>query len=771
MDTDSDNDGISDIDEILTGTDPYNSDSDGDGISDSKDTMPLDRDNDGVKDYEVTDFDGDGIDDNIDTDDDNDGISDVDEIISGTDPYDSDSDGDGIPDGVDTKPLDHDNDGIPDDEDIDSDNDGISDINEILNGTNPNVVDSDGDGIPDGIDTKPLDLDNDGINDKLDFDSDNDGINDDIDLDDDNDGLSDIYEISKGMNPKSSDSDGDGIHDKFDSKPTDRDNDGIDDLLDFDSDNDGISDDLDSDDDNDGISDVDEVNNGTNPLSSDSDGDGISDQADDKPLDYDNDGIPDGSDEDSDNDGLSDAVEVTMGTNPYNRDTDGDGVSDKTDSKPLVYSIVNITGTDTDTDTDTNDNTVKTTINGTEIVIGEVETEMDDGQSMVSLSVDTDLVNEMLEGNEAEDEAVIEVNYSGSADILACELTGESVKLLEDMNSTLKIVLSGVEYIIPAKLIDIEKVIEEFSDDVILSDVIVNIKISDVSEEVEKLFSEITQENQYTIVLKPVSFEIFCSIGTSTVLVNKFNGYVERRIPIPEDVDINQVTTVVVINSDGTLSHIPTTIEYINGKVYACFKSLTNSEYSIISNPIFFNSVQGHWSEETVNDIASRLIISKPFEFQPDELITRGEFAEYIVKALGIYRNDSTDYEYTDVSLTHMNANAIAIASRPEYGIIFGYTDGTFRPDQQITREEAMVIIARAMVVTGLIGEDRDRIEQYSDFNMFGTWSINEAKNVVAAHIFNGVSKTELAPKHYFTCAEAAQAVKNLLVESELINE
>ncbi|WP_462169271.1 hypothetical protein [Pseudoalteromonas lipolytica] len=76
----------------------------------------------------------------------------------------------------------------------DSDNDGISNSEEYLKGTSPTNPDSDGDGVWDGSDRFPLDSTDW-------FDSDNDGIGNNADLDDDNDGVSDLDEIKFGLNP------------------------------------------------------------------------------------------------------------------------------------------------------------------------------------------------------------------------------------------------------------------------------------------------------------------------------------------------------------------------------------------------------------------------------------------------------------------------------------------------------------------------------------------------------------------------------------------
>ncbi|MDA9015453.1 hypothetical protein N9H69_02085, partial [Flavobacteriaceae bacterium] len=203
---DLDGDGLSDIEEIELGTDPVNPDTDGDGINDYEDDFPLDvrysvdsdkdgipdeidpdDDNDGVFDEldafpldekEQLDTDGDGIGDNKDLDDDGDGYSDIDEILQGTDPKN------------------------PNESPLDSDNDGVSDFLEELRGTDPNNPDTDGDGIIDGKDEFPLnpnfsnDNDDDGIPDEVDVygDNDSDELGDIPDIDDDNDGISDVAE-------------------------------------------------------------------------------------------------------------------------------------------------------------------------------------------------------------------------------------------------------------------------------------------------------------------------------------------------------------------------------------------------------------------------------------------------------------------------------------------------------------------------------------------------------------------------------------------------
>ncbi len=218
QDLDSDNDGIPDLieggtdralDENNNGVIDNQTDTDGDGIVDVVDpdsggslaTIP-DTDTDGVVDYQDLDSDNDGISDLIEggtdrsLDSESDGV--LDTLI--------DDDGDGMLDAVDiysqgvavTVP-DTDGDNTPDYQDVDADNDGISDVVEgnvdragsldaDNNGVLDEQMDTDGDGMFDVVDP-----DNAGITVTV-PDTDLDGVPDYQDLDTDNDGLSDVVE-------------------------------------------------------------------------------------------------------------------------------------------------------------------------------------------------------------------------------------------------------------------------------------------------------------------------------------------------------------------------------------------------------------------------------------------------------------------------------------------------------------------------------------------------------------------------------------------------
>ncbi len=374
-DLDSDNDGITDLKEsgntaqVDTNNDGRvdgNIDVDKDGIIGSADGAPNAWGD--ANDPALADTDGDGVPNMRDLDSDNDGLTDVREA-GGTD-----ANGDGKADGaIGTNGVpatagnglvvgDSDGDGVSNEKDLDSDNDGISDLKE----NNPALADANNDGKVDGTDP-----DGDGIvgaadgapntwgdaNDPALLDSDGDGVPNIKDLDSDNDGINDVREA--GGTDANGDGKADGTVNVSTGFPASAGNGG---LAPLDTDGDGVSNDKDLDSDNDGITDVREnggtdANNDGRADGTDADGDGIVSGVDGSPnswgdsndpvaVDSDGDGRPDFRDLDSDNDGKSDLVEsgnptaIAGDTNNdgvidfNNNDADGDGALTPADGTP-----------------------------------------------------------------------------------------------------------------------------------------------------------------------------------------------------------------------------------------------------------------------------------------------------------------------------------------------------------------------------------------------------------------------------------------------------
>lgn len=107
-----------------------------------------------------------------------------------------------------------------------------------------------------------------------------------------------------------------------------------------------------------------------------------------------------------------------------------------------------------------------------------------------------------------------------------------------------------------------------------------------------------------------------------------------------------------------------------------------------------YTDSQGHWAESIINKWSDSGIISGDGngEFRPDDYITRAEFVKVVVTAKQYV--DLEYNKYTDVNENDWFYPVICMASAA--GIINGYEDGSFAPNNFITREEASVVMGRA---------------------------------------------------------------------------
>ncbi len=437
LDLDSDGNGINDADEATT------IDVDGDGLIGSFD---LDTDNDTIPDLieGTVDTDGDGVADYLDLDSDNDGLPDIYES-GANNAVDADNDGrtdgpvgtNGLADAVETAVdsgvldynadgavdvvLDTDGDSVPDYRDLDSDNDGLTDVAEALG------EDSDNDAMLDGF----VDVDADGFDDAvnlvalIDPDSDSDGVKDRLDLDSDGDGISDLREAG------GNDADANGLLDVFNDSDSNGRDDGLSGapLVDPDSDSDGSVDRLDSDSDGDSIADsvegIIDTDGDSVPdyLDLDSDADGIDDSVE-GTVDTDSDGIENYLDPDSDDDGISDSVEGNI-------DTDGDTVADyldtDSDNDGIGDQIEGAVDTDSDgeadfRDTDSDDDGILDSVEG------ETDTDGDGTANYRDLDSDDDGIDDTTEGSN-------DTDNDGSADFLDTDSDNDGLTDTEEAGS------------------------------------------------------------------------------------------------------------------------------------------------------------------------------------------------------------------------------------------------------------------------------------------------------------------------------------------------
>lgn len=418
----------------------------------------------------------------------------------------------------------------------------------------------------------------------------------------------------------------------------------------------------------------------------------------------------------------------------------------------------------------TTDPIVTVLINGKEENVGKSSISTENEQTIMTITLDPVKLNEKLavEGQNA----IVTIPIPSGYDVAVGELNGEMVKNLEDNQAILEIKTDRATYTVPAQQINIAAISEQIGTSVALQDIKIQIEIGEPKEDTVKLVENVA-DGTFEIVAAPIEFTIRATYAGTTIEISKFSTYVERTIAISDDVDPSKITTGVVVEPDGTVRHVPTKITVIDGKYYAVLNSLTNSIYTVVWHPVEFSDMVNHWAMSAVNDMGSRMVVEGTGNgwFSPDKNITRAEFAAILVRGLGLDL-ESGETAFSDVKVADWYSGAIRAAH--EYGLISGYDDGTFGPNDFITREQAMTIIAKAMNLTGLKNRLNTQaaeitLHSFEDEKEIASWARNGVADVLQAGIVVGRSTNVLAPKGYVTRAEVAVMTQRLLELSELI--
>lgn len=388
------------------------------------------------------------------------------------------------------------------------------------------------------------------------------------------------------------------------------------------------------------------------------------------------------------------------------------------------------------------------------------------GKNVTTVVLDTEKIIEGMKAKETSNTVVIPV-LDGDVNAVRGELTGA----MEEKNALLEVKTEKASYTLPVREIKIDELAKELGEPE-LKDIKISVEIPDASQEDAEAIDREVRKEGMEVVIPPVSFRVNVIYGDTEVEVGRFSHYVSRMIAVPEGVNLSRITTGVVVNKDGTLSHVPTEVTSVDGKYRVRINSLTNSTYSVVSNPKEFADVADHWAKEAVNDMGSRLVISgyDRNTFKPEQDITRAEFTAIVVRALGL-RNTSIVLPFSDVRANDWYAEALRLGC--EYNLIGGYEDGTFKPADNITREEAMTILNRAMALAGMNTDiSRERVLEllnvYADSEDIAQW----AEKPISLCIENGIVKGyegRLASKANITRAETAVMIRRLLQKANII--
>ena len=173
------------------------------------------------------------------------------------------------------------------------------------------------------------------------------------------------------------------------------------------------------------------------------------------------------------------------------------------------------------------------------------------------------------------------------------------------------------------------------------------------------------------------------------------------------------------------------------------------------SKVVKLSDIQGHWAQKAIEELlASAAIGGYPDgSFKPEQNITRAEFTSILVKALKLNVKDGKVFDDT---AQHWAKEAIAAAAAS--GIVSGCSESIFAPDESITREQMAVMVVNAGQLAGL-GDNKI----FADADQVSAWA-RKAVAVASAHsIISGYPDNSFRPRANASRAEAAMVIAKSL--------
>ncbi|MDF9409403.1 MAG: Endo-1,4-beta-xylanase A precursor [Pelotomaculum sp. PtaB.Bin013] len=170
---------------------------------------------------------------------------------------------------------------------------------------------------------------------------------------------------------------------------------------------------------------------------------------------------------------------------------------------------------------------------------------------------------------------------------------------------------------------------------------------------------------------------------------------------------------------------------------------------------VAFSDIAGHWAQNEIEGLVARGAVTgyPDGTFKPDNTITRAEFATVLVKALKLAPQNGKIFADT---ARHWARDYIATAA--SNGIVNGYDNETFGPDDLITREQMAVMIVKAEKLA-IVSEGIS----FEDGNKISAWARSAVATAAKKGIMKGYPDNTFKPEGNSTRAEAVTAIMNAL--------
>jgi len=195
------------------------------------------------------------------------------------------------------------------------------------------------------------------------------------------------------------------------------------------------------------------------------------------------------------------------------------------------------------------------------------------------------------------------------------------------------------------------------------------------------------------------------------------------------------------------------------GKSMDTFRADVKSMLEGNANKTAFSDITNHYAANHIKKLYDYGVVSGYGDttYRPDNNVTRGEFAVIITNALekACGYNLGSSAAFSDISGHFSETHICKLVA---CGIVNGFEDGTFRPDEHITRGQAAIMAWNMLQYCGVAMRNG---ESYPD--TVGHYAENHIKSLNAYGVVNGYTDGTFKPDESITRGQAAMYVANCL--------
>lgn len=168
------------------------------------------------------------------------------------------------------------------------------------------------------------------------------------------------------------------------------------------------------------------------------------------------------------------------------------------------------------------------------------------------------------------------------------------------------------------------------------------------------------------------------------------------------------------------------------------------------------DDITGHWAESIMKEFINKGYLSgyEDGTFRPNNSITRAEFVKILNKVFNLTKGSGKVFNDTT---NHWAKHEIDIAITN--GVCTGKSLSQFKPNDPITREEASVMISN---YKKLADNNLDKLNKYNDANIVSKWAKPSVEGMIEKNYMSGYSDNTFRPKDNITRAEAAATLSRI---------